>query len=136
MCVDSWDRGRLKLELVTQPKALHCTQLSHCSWPVLPVTASLPQAGRAKKVKSALLKVVQTTLGQLPAMLSAEQANASSNALQLMASPTDGSSMQEQMMMNAAVMGTLAATDMNVNGGIAETGGVVDTNPSDTAFFS
>lgn len=69
-------------------------------------------------------------------MLSAEQVNGSSNALQRMASRADGSNLDEQMMMNAAVMGTLAATDMNVNGGIAETGGVIDATPSDTSFFS
>jgi hypothetical protein len=83
------------------------------------------QTGRAKKVKSALLRVIQDTLGQLPAMLGSGQARAnSSNALQELAGDRvqqQGSNRDQEMFMMTAAMGTLAATDFHSNdaGGMA-----------------
>jgi hypothetical protein len=76
------------------------------------------QTGRAKKVKSALLRVIQDTLGRLPEMLagSATREPSAAPGVPAVADGAGGGNReQEMMMMNAVVMGQIAATDMNAN---------------------
>jgi hypothetical protein len=80
----------------------------------------MQQPGRAKKVKSALLRRIQNTLGKLPEMLAATSGSRGGSVAGGNNADGDASGQanreQEMMMMmyNAQVMGTMAATDINV----------------------
>ena len=83
------------------------------------------QTRRARKVKSALLRVIQDTLGQLPEMLSGGAARVNSSGM-LPQLQGDGQQQQQglreqEMFMMTAAMGTLATTDIGSNdaGGMA-----------------